>query len=175
MSQPSAPAPAHSSLAGLISARTTAPQAQLSPADWSREHICAVFEAPSEPLAQRARTTAFSPTITAHLNGTALDFPALARLVDAIRASARAPRGLVVEWTRADATPDDPATNRDGSMVGAYIIRGIWKRVGETLCEFERHKEVQVRIESQADDPAVDSRIIVQLDIVATDVPVNRP
>ncbi|KAJ7761974.1 hypothetical protein DFH07DRAFT_415119 [Mycena maculata] len=142
-------------------------------AEWSIEHTRAVFEAPNAALGRRALDATFAPTLTAHLNGAALDFAALGHLVASMRASS--PGGLSVEWMRADATPDDPA-NRGGSLVGEYIIRGIWKRVpgADTLCEFERHKKVLVRIESQSSDPAVDSRIVVQLDIVASDVGVSR-
>lgn len=81
---------------------------------------------------------------------------------------------------------------------GYYIIRNVKKALpgSSTLACFERHKSVNVecvlarahacmlgamnahlfglrRIESESPDPSVDSRRIVKLAIVATDVPVQ--
>lgn len=120
---------------------------------WSIQQTRAVFEAPTSQLCQRAIESTFSPTLTARLNGTPLTYAALCRLVHAMRASA--PRGLVVEWTRAEASPND-CSNRvgevfaaaaafmqlqSGTLVGEYTVRGIWK----DGVEVERHKKVEVR------------------------------
>ncbi|KAJ7476066.1 hypothetical protein FB451DRAFT_1132795 [Mycena latifolia] len=144
-------------------------------AAWSAQHIRDVFEAPSAELSRRALGATFSQALTATLNGQPLDFSGLCRLVSSMRASA--PGGLKVEWTRADEAPDDEL-NRNGSLTGEYIIRGVWKRAPGSdelkLREYERHKKVDVRIESQAAELARDSRLIVRLAIVASDVPVDR-
>ncbi|KAJ6458895.1 hypothetical protein DFH09DRAFT_1150083 [Mycena vulgaris] len=147
-------------------------------AAWSAQHIRDVFEAPTDAQSQRALTVTFSRELVASLNGAPLDFAGLCALVGAMRASA--PRGLTVKWTHAEETPDDPA-NRGGSLVGEYIIHGIWKNAPDpdsaqqVMSEFERHKKVDVRIESsQGSDSGVDSRVIVRLAIVASDISVDR-
>ncbi|KAJ7707488.1 hypothetical protein B0H17DRAFT_972131 [Mycena rosella] len=142
-------------------------------AAWSVQHIRNVFEAPSDELSRRAVAATFSPALAASLNGKALDFDGLCWLVSSMRASA--PGGLKVEWKHPNEAPDD-VLNRNGSLVGEYIIRGIWKNVPDSdsddlrLCEFERHKKVDVRIESQSSEPGLDSRLIVRLGIVASDI-----
>ncbi|KAF7336784.1 hypothetical protein MVEN_02113800 [Mycena venus] len=139
-------------------------------AEWSMQHIRDVFEASSDELSLRAIGGTFSRTIKATLNGTPLDFDGLCGLVSAMRRSATS--GLDVEWSRADDAPDDPG-NRNGLLVGEYRIRGIWKSNPGSgqLSEYERHKKVVVRIESQSPQAGVDSRLIVKLDIVASDIP----
>ncbi|KAJ7126803.1 hypothetical protein C8R44DRAFT_701604 [Mycena epipterygia] len=141
-------------------------------AEWSARHIRDVFEAPSDELSHRAIRSTFSGRLAGRLNGKALDFDGLCMLVNSMRASA--PGGLKVEWKHAEEKTDDPG-HRDGSLVGEYTIRGIWKSIpgSEYLCEFERHKKVDVRIESQSSNLRLDSRIIVRLDIVASDIPVS--
>ncbi|KAJ7928832.1 hypothetical protein B0H13DRAFT_966066 [Mycena leptocephala] len=152
-------------------------QASLTPlsslAEWSIQRIRDVFETPSDELSRRAIDGTFSRTLKASLNGTALDFDGLCGLVSAMRHSA--PNGLKVEWSQADDSPDDLG-NRNGLLVGEYCIRGIWRSSpdSEQLSEFERHKKVIVRIESQSPQAGVDSRLIVKLDIVASDIPVDR-
>ncbi|KAJ6532009.1 hypothetical protein B0H19DRAFT_464621 [Mycena capillaripes] len=152
--------------------QATTPLSSLT--EWSVQHIRDVFEASSDELCQQAINNTFVPTVTATLNGTALDFEGICRLVTAMRRTA--PAGLKVDWSRADDTPDDPE-NRNGSLVGEYCIRGIWRSSpgSEELREFERHKKVAVRIESQSPQAGVDSRLIVKLDFVATDTELNAP
>ncbi|KAJ7261776.1 hypothetical protein B0H12DRAFT_1069387 [Mycena haematopus] len=143
-------------------------------ADWSRQHIRDVFEAPSDELSLRAIGKTFTHTLTASLNGTPLDFDGLCVLVRAMRRSA-ASSGLSVEWSRADSAPDD-SENRNGLLVGEYRIRGIWRSVtpgSDSVSEFERHKKVVVSIQSQSCQAGVDSRRIVKLDIVASDIQVD--
>ncbi|KAJ7082238.1 hypothetical protein B0H15DRAFT_912490 [Mycena belliarum] len=142
-------------------------------AAWSAQHIRYVFEAPSDELSRCAIDATFSPGLAGSINGAALDFNGLCQLVAAMRASVRG--GLEVEWTHAEDVPDD-ALNRDGQLIGAYIIRGIWKRDqgSELLGEYERHKTVDVRIESQSSQLSLDSRLIVRLGVVAIDVPVDQ-
>ncbi|KAJ7227359.1 hypothetical protein GGX14DRAFT_103655 [Mycena pura] len=140
--------------------------------DWSFQHIRDVFEAPTDELSRQAIDATFAADrLQARVNGTVLDYAGLIRSVLAMRQ--HSPGGLRVEWTSASAVPDD-ATNRNGSLVGAYIIRGIWKPVeaAGTLSEFERHKKINVRIESQSLQLGLDSRRIVKLEFVGLDVPV---
>ncbi|KAJ7732715.1 hypothetical protein B0H16DRAFT_1770122, partial [Mycena metata] len=151
------------------------PKRLSSLADWSAAHIRAVFEAPTTEASMHAIVDTFSPRLVASLNGTPLDYAGLCGLVSTMRASA--PNGLKVEWMSAQETVDDPEL-RNGSLLGEYYIRGIWRSVpgsgAEQRCEFERRKRVVVRlIESQSLDTAVDSRLIVKLDIIASDVPVE--
>ncbi|KAJ7158554.1 hypothetical protein C8R46DRAFT_394475 [Mycena filopes] len=150
------------------------PHKLTSLAAWSAEHIRAVFEAPNTEAATRAIADTFSPHLTTTLNGAPLDYAGLSGLVAAMRASA-ASNGLKVEWKNAQETTDDPEI-RNGSLVGEYVIRGIWRSVpgSEQRYQFERHKKVSVRIESQSPDTGVDSRLIVKLDIVASDLPVEN-
>ncbi|KAJ7031337.1 hypothetical protein C8F04DRAFT_701969 [Mycena alexandri] len=151
------------------------PKRLSSLADWSAAHIRAVFEALTTEASTRAIVDTFSPRLVASLNGTPLDYTGLCGLVNTMRASA--PNGLKVEWASAQETVDDPEM-RNGSLVGEYCIRGIWRSVAdsgpEQRCEFERRKKVVVRIESQSPDAAVDSRLIVKLDILASDVPAEK-
>ncbi|KAJ7364262.1 hypothetical protein DFH08DRAFT_766044 [Mycena albidolilacea] len=140
--------------------------------EWSMQHIRDVFEAPSDELSLRAIHSTFSRNLKANLNGAALDFDGLCGLVNAMRKSAR--NRLDVQWARADDAPDDLG-NRNGVLVGEYRIRGIWRSNpgSEQLFEFERRKKVVVRIQSQSAQPELDSRLIMKLDIVASDVQVQ--
>ncbi|KAF8206200.1 hypothetical protein K438DRAFT_1931467 [Mycena galopus ATCC 62051] len=151
----------------------TTPTPLSSLAEWSMEHIRDVFEVPNDELSLHAIGGTFSRTIKASLNGTPLNFDGLCALVSAMRHSA-ASSGLTVEWSCADSAPDDPE-NRNGLLVGEYRIRGIWKRIpgSDQLSEFERQKKVVVRIQSQSAQAGEDSRLIVKLDIVASDIQVD--
>lgn len=90
-----------------------------------------------------------------------------------------------------------PLVLQNGMLGGYYVIRNVRKPLpgSSRLALFERHKSVNVeyvildrcvlmivsethlrvlhRIESESSDPTFDSRRIVKLAIVATDVPVS--
>ncbi|KAJ6624033.1 hypothetical protein B0H10DRAFT_1785408 [Mycena sp. CBHHK59/15] len=152
--------------------RCKAPAPLSSLSEWSMRHICDVFEAPSDDLARRAIAATFSDKLVASLNSVPLTLDELCRLVISMRHSA--PCGLKVDWKQASETPDD-STNQDGSLVGAYTIRGIRKPIpgSNRMCNFERRKKVSARIESQSPEPGVDTRMIVSLNLVASDVLVD--
>ncbi|KAJ7859150.1 hypothetical protein B0H14DRAFT_3446786 [Mycena olivaceomarginata] len=136
--------------------------------EWSMQHIRDVFEAPSDELSLRAIHSTFSRNLKANLNGAALDFDELCGLVSAMRKSAR--NGLDVQWARADDAPDDLG-NRSANT--AFAASGESNPGSDQLFEFERRKKVVVRIQSQSAQPELDSRLIMKLDIVASDVQVQ--
>ncbi|KAF5340893.1 hypothetical protein D9758_012193 [Tetrapyrgos nigripes] len=141
--------------------------------EWSIDHIRNIFEASTDSHALQAITNTFSDTLSASVNGKPLNRSGVEHLVLGMRRAAAA-AGLKVDWERTLEVPDDDATNRDGSFGGFYTISGLRKEIpgSRTLADFIRHKTVTVRIESQSNDQNVDSRKIVSLVFVATDVPV---
>ncbi|TFK49516.1 hypothetical protein OE88DRAFT_1661992 [Heliocybe sulcata] len=139
--------------------------------DWSKQHIGAVFELGNESDALMAIEETFSPDVKVMLNGAPMNREGVKQVVLAFRRAA--PNGLKVEWMSVVDVPND-ASNRNGSFGGVYIIRGLKHEVpGKGLLDFERHKSVNVVIQSQYDDPEKDSRRIVNLVFVAANVPVK--
>ncbi|KAF9456750.1 hypothetical protein BDZ94DRAFT_1274861 [Collybia nuda] len=142
--------------------------------EWSIQHIRNVFEARSDEQSLRAIAATFSEDVSATVNGVPLSREGIDQLVLAMRRGSSG--GLRVQWQQAIGAPWDPATNRGGAFTGAYIIRGIQKLSpgAQKPVEFERHKTVNVQIESQSSNPHLDSRRIVNLAFFATDVRVDR-
>ncbi|CAA7269541.1 unnamed protein product [Cyclocybe aegerita] len=140
---------------------------------WSQGHIRRVFESPSEAEAVQAIEDTFSKDVNASLNGKQLGLEQVKQLVLSMHKESRT-GGLKVEWKQTVEVPEDP-TNRNGSFGGVYIIHGIWRTLSGQYepMELERHKTVTVRIESQSNDTTVDSRKIVNLVFVASDIPVH--
>ncbi|KAF8150109.1 hypothetical protein B0H34DRAFT_666593 [Crassisporium funariophilum] len=140
---------------------------------WSQEHIRAVFESPSNEDSMQAVDETFAKTVNATLNGKPMGAAEIRQLVLSMRKES--PGGLKVQWQQTVEVPQD-AHNRNGSFGGVYIIRGIQRILPgySRPVEFERHKTVTVRIESQSTDPTVDSRKIVNLVFVASDNRVQR-
>ncbi|KAJ7285173.1 hypothetical protein C8J57DRAFT_1290623 [Mycena rebaudengoi] len=155
----------------LRRSHTPAPLSSL--AEWSERNIRDVFQAPSDDLSRTAIAATFSDKLVGSLNGAPLNFEGISQLVMTMRHNA--PGGLQVEWKQASDMPDD-SLNRDGSLLGAYVIRGIHKLIpgSNRLAEFERRKRVSVRIESQSFESGLDSRKIVNLNLDATDVLVDK-
>ncbi|KAF8211715.1 hypothetical protein K438DRAFT_1710154 [Mycena galopus ATCC 62051] len=143
-------------------------------ADWSKQHISDVFQAPSNELTLRALDSAFSRSLKATVNGEPLDFEGFARMIGSM-AQESSPGGPRVDWIFADETPDD-AGHRAGVVKGEYYIRGIFAKVpgSEALMEIEARKQVLGRIESQSSEAGVDSRRIVTLDATVSVLPVDR-
>ncbi|THV07221.1 hypothetical protein K435DRAFT_772591 [Dendrothele bispora CBS 962.96] len=141
--------------------------------EWSVDHIRSVFEAPSDSSALQAISETFSTDLSASVNGKPLNRSGVENLVLAMRRAATT-SGLKVDWERTLEVPDDGRTNRDGSFGGFYTISGLRKQVPGscTPMDFIRQKTVTVRIESQLNDQNLDSRKIVSLVFVATDMPV---
>ncbi|KIY43930.1 hypothetical protein FISHEDRAFT_52740 [Fistulina hepatica ATCC 64428] len=146
------------------------PQRLCTLAEWSIQHIRDIFEAKDDAHAMGSIEATFAPHMSGSINGTPLTRPLLTKLVLALRQSS--PHGLKVQWTEAVGISEDPSTNRNGLLGGSYVIRGIQKTPPGSArpAAYERHKSVQVRIESQKKDTRVDSRRIVSLSFVASDI-----
>ncbi|KIP11076.1 hypothetical protein PHLGIDRAFT_174473 [Phlebiopsis gigantea 11061_1 CR5-6] len=139
--------------------------------EWSVAHIRAVFEAKSEDACRRALAETFAPDVEFTTNGRALAPPDLQRFVLAMVVGSGF--RLQVHWQNALEVPRDES-NRDGVLGGYYIISNVRKQPaagGAPSVRVARHKFVNVVIESQSDDCAVDSRRIVRLNLTATDKP----
>ncbi|KAJ7229755.1 hypothetical protein B0H12DRAFT_222306 [Mycena haematopus] len=143
-------------------------------ADWSKQHITAIFEAPTNELTVRALDSAFSRSLKATVNGEPVDFDGFAKMI-ASMAQETSPGGPRVDWIFADETPDD-AGHRTGVVKAEYYIRGIFAAVpgSDALVEIEARKQVLGRIESQSSEAGVDSRHIVTLDATVSILPVDR-
>ncbi|KAF7343777.1 hypothetical protein MSAN_01958700 [Mycena sanguinolenta] len=140
--------------------------------DWSRQHITAIFEAPTNELTLQALDSAFSRALKATVNGEPCDFEGFGKMIAAM-AQETAPGGPRVDWIFTEETLDD-AGHRSGVVKGEYFIRGIFAKVpgAEGLVEIEARKRVNGRIESQSSDAGVDSRRIVTLDATVNILPV---
>ncbi|KAI0360185.1 hypothetical protein OH77DRAFT_1394527 [Trametes cingulata] len=139
---------------------------------WSIEHIKRVFEAKTERDCLQALEDTFSQRLEFTFNGSPLPRVGLQKIVlGMLQTSGFC---LNVDWLNAVEVPRD-GSNRNGMLGGYYIIRNVKKPLpgSSTLACYERHKSVNVVIESESPDPSVDSRRIVKLAIVATDVPVQ--
>ncbi|OJT02254.1 hypothetical protein TRAPUB_7235 [Trametes pubescens] len=160
---------------------------------WSIEHIKNVFEAKCERDALQALEDTFSHRLEFTFNGSPLPRVGLQKIVLAMLQTSGF--CLNVDWLNAVEVPRDGSNRvsapppwdlrlykltvafppQNGMLGGYYIIRNVKKPLpgSATLACFERHKSVNVEIESESPDPSVDSRRIVKLAIVATDVPVQ--
>jgi len=134
---------------------------------WSIDHIKTVFEAKTEDECIRAIDDTFSHAIDVTVNGKALSRMELQRFVLNMLGSSG--YRLAVQWQNAVEVPRDDS-NRDGVLGGYYIIRNIRKQGSS---KFERHKFVNVVIESESVDSRVDSRRIVSLSLTAMDKPMS--
>ncbi|KAK6981126.1 ribonuclease H-like domain-containing protein [Favolaschia claudopus] len=111
--------------------------------DWSKEHITAVFQAPSNELTLLALDSAFSRSLQATVNGEPVDFEGFAKMIGAM-AEETAATGPHVDWAFAEATENDDS-GRNGVVKGEYYIRGICGRIPGSdgrLLEIECRKEV---------------------------------
>ncbi|KAF8173054.1 hypothetical protein BJ912DRAFT_859650 [Pholiota molesta] len=139
-------------------------------AEWSKKHICAVFESSNSEESLKAIQETFSNSINATLNGKQLGYDDIVHMVIAMRNEA--PKGLKVEWLTAVESTSS-SNYRDGFLGGMYIIHGIHRNLPGLpgTVEFSRHKAVVVQIQSQSTDLLIDSRKIVHLSFVASDFP----
>lgn len=142
--------------------------------EWSTQHIRDIFEARNDDQALRAIASTFSDNVQVIVNGNPLSRECLIQSVLAMRRSSA--NGLRVHWQQVVDAPLDPASNRDGSFGGVYTIRGIQKVLpgSDKPIEFERIKSVTTKIESELPTFDIDSRRIVHLVFVASDVRVDR-
>ncbi|CAL1716951.1 unnamed protein product [Somion occarium] len=139
---------------------------------WSIDHIKHVFEAKSEDECLRAIEDTFSHHIDVSVNGKELSRIELQKFVlTMVKTSGFR---LNVSWQNAVEVPRD-ASNRDGALGGYYIIRNVRKPgPGVTpSARYERHKFVNVVIESESANDRIDSRRIVKLSLTAMDKPVS--
>ncbi|KAJ7628806.1 hypothetical protein FB45DRAFT_1028872 [Roridomyces roridus] len=145
-------------------------------ASWSREHITAVFESPTNQLVLHALGNAFSRSLKATVNGASVDFDGFARLIADMSDSECEWGRPSVDWIFTEEMPDDADHRKNGLVKGEYFIRGIFTRIpgSNELAEIEARKEVVGRIESQSDEDGLDSRIIVRLDATVALLPVER-
>ncbi|KAG7089357.1 hypothetical protein E1B28_011047 [Marasmius oreades] len=140
--------------------------------EWSITHIRSIFEADTDDDALDAISGTFSPTLSATLNGVPLPREGLEKLVLSMRHGSFGGNGLRVQWKYTMEVPKD-STNREGAFGGVYTISGLRKTLpGSGMAAyFTRHKTVTVNIESQgSEEPNVDSRRIVSLVFVASDM-----
>jgi len=138
--------------------------------DWSISHIKSVFEAKSEEDCLSAIEETFSHGIDIDMNGKRLSRPELQKFVlNMVKTSGYR---LVVQWQNALEVPRDQS-NRDGVLGGYYVIRNVRKPGPSASGRFERHKFVNVTIESEFPDTRIDSRRIVKLSLTAMDKPVS--
>ncbi|KAI0783943.1 hypothetical protein BC629DRAFT_1582515 [Irpex lacteus] len=120
--------------------------------EWSIEHISDVFEAKSEDECLRAIDHTFSQHIEFMSNGKQLCRADLQKFV----------LSMVM------------GSCFDGVLGGYYIISNVRKTSpsgAPVAGRFSRHKFINVVIESESDDYAIDSRRIVRLNLTATDKP----
>ncbi|PPQ63951.1 hypothetical protein CVT24_009125 [Panaeolus cyanescens] len=141
--------------------------------EWSRVHIKSVFAAPTHEDAMRGVQETFAAKVYDSINGVERTNEQLQMMVAGVRKYAAGP--LEVQWLN---TVEMPTENgyKSGGFGAYYIIRGLEKvdPRDNKLKPYIRHKSVTVRIESQphlSDDPNVDTRRIVTLGLVATDLP----
>ncbi|GLB40297.1 hypothetical protein LshimejAT787_0801680 [Lyophyllum shimeji] len=113
--------------------------------EWSVQHIREIFEAPTDEETLHAISRTFAENVNASVNGAPLSQEGIRQLVLAMRRNSS--RGLTVHWKQAVEAPSDPATNREGSFGGVYIIRGMEKTLpgSQKPVDFERHKTVTVK------------------------------
>ncbi|KAJ3873861.1 hypothetical protein F5051DRAFT_110576 [Lentinula edodes] len=139
-------------------------------AQWSEEHMAAIFEAVTEEDALKAITDTFPDDVRATLNGSPLPRPMIDKLVLVMRPGPQG--GLKVHWREQAEVPKDPS-HRNGAFGGFYYITGIRKPHPDTgeIVPFIRYKTVTVKIESMSEDLSYDSRKITELVFVGSDKP----
>ncbi|KAK7690518.1 hypothetical protein QCA50_005616 [Cerrena zonata] len=139
---------------------------------WSIEHIKHVFEAKTERDCLESIEETFSHHIEISINGKELSRGELQKFVLSMVKSSGF--RLNVSWQNAVEVPRDES-NRDGVLGGYYIIRNVRKPSSGSApsARFERHKFVNVVVESESGSDRIDSRRIVKLSLTAMDKPVS--
>ncbi|KAH9915130.1 uncharacterized protein B0H18DRAFT_1042694 [Fomitopsis serialis] len=139
---------------------------------WSREHIQRVFEAKTSADCLRALDDTFAQNIELTLNGSPIPRTYLQSAIMGMVESSGF--RLSVEWLNAVEAPRDESY-RSGALGGYYVIRNLRRQSPDSTTHmlYERHKSINVIIESESSDPYVDSRRIVKLALVATDKPMH--
>ncbi|KAJ3840075.1 hypothetical protein EV361DRAFT_793549 [Lentinula raphanica] len=153
--------------------------------EWADRRTAAVYTAKSKALAKDAIQELFAPHVKASINGRKITRDEIDQLLLDMRPTEEGPLGFY--WTDLVGTPRDPS-HRDGSVSGVFIISGLrlpHPHSGQMVPTFRR-KGVAVsyyfllifklvhRIESQSQDPAIDSRRIVEFVAVANNYPLDQ-
>ncbi|KAJ3770348.1 hypothetical protein FB446DRAFT_790563 [Lentinula raphanica] len=141
--------------------------------EWADRRTAAVYTAKSKALAKDAIQELFAPHVKASINGRKITRDEIDQLLLDMRPTEEGPLGFY--WTDLVGTPRDPS-HRDGSVSGVFIISGLrlpHPHSGQMVPTFRR-KGVAVIIESQSQDPAIDSRRIVEFVAVANNYPLDQ-
>ncbi|KAJ3988223.1 hypothetical protein F5890DRAFT_1562791 [Lentinula detonsa] len=146
----------------------------LSPiAEWAEKRTAAVYTAKSKALAKIAIEELFAPHVKASINGRKITRDEVDQLLLGMRPNEEGALGFY--WTDIVGAPRDPS-HRDGSVSGMFIISGLrlpHPQTGQLVPTFRR-KGVAVIIESQSQDPTIDSRRIVEFVAVANNYPLDQ-
>ncbi|KAH9831565.1 uncharacterized protein C8Q71DRAFT_781216 [Rhodofomes roseus] len=139
---------------------------------WSQEHIQRVFEAKTSADCLQALNDTFSQNVELTLNGSPIPRTYLESTI--MRMVEASGFRLSVEWLNAVEVPRDQSY-RSGALGGYYVIRNLRRQSQESATPmlYERHKSINVIIDSESSDPSIDSRRIVKLALVATDKPMH--
>ncbi|KAJ4485362.1 hypothetical protein J3R30DRAFT_1347524 [Lentinula aciculospora] len=158
-------------------------------AEWADKRTAAVYTAKSKTLAKVAIEELFAPHVKASINGRNITREEIDQLLLGMRPTEEGALGFY--WTDLVGAPKDPSQRvggnggsmacftyrmQDGSVSGMFIISGLRlpnPQTGELVPMFRR-KGVAVIVESQSQDPAVDSRKIVEFVAVANNYPLDQ-
>ncbi|EAU83122.1 hypothetical protein CC1G_11648 [Coprinopsis cinerea okayama7 len=152
-------------------------------AQWSQERIRSVFEAATEEEALKAINETFSRGVKARVNGLLVGYAQIEQQVLDLRRTAEG--GLKVHWKEIIESENAHPQSQEGQVGGFYHIQGIRKPIykessqGGSLVygDFVRHKAVSAKIVSERTtsnlDVPLDARRIVELTVIAKDVPVD--
>ncbi|KAJ3988224.1 hypothetical protein F5890DRAFT_1493092 [Lentinula detonsa] len=141
--------------------------------EWAQKRTAAIYVAPNKAQAKKAIEDLFAPHVKASINGRNITREEIDQLLLGMRPAEEG--ALEFFWTDVVATPKDPS-QRDGAVSGVYVIIGLslpHPQTGELAPAFRR-KGVAVIIESQSQDPMVDSRKIVEFVSVANNYPLDQ-
>ncbi|KAJ3922650.1 hypothetical protein F5877DRAFT_33324 [Lentinula edodes] len=159
--------------------------------EWADKRTAAVYTAKSKTLAKLAVEELFAPHVKASINGRKISRDEIDQLLLDMRPTEEGALGFY--WTDLVGVPRDPS-HRDGSVSGMFIISGLQipdPRTGELVTSFrrkgvavmyvlplEKHSGNSVDpsypIESQSEDPTIDSRKIVEFVSVANNYPLDQ-
>ncbi|KAJ4485363.1 hypothetical protein J3R30DRAFT_3696703 [Lentinula aciculospora] len=134
--------------------------------EWADKRTAAIYIAKSKTEAKLAIEDLFAPHVKASINGRNITREEIDQLLLGMRPTEEGALGFY--WTDVVGAPRDPS-QRDGAVSGVYIISGLQIPHLETglLVPGYRRKGVAVIIESQSQDPTIDSRKIVEFVSVA--------
>ncbi|KAF8824044.1 hypothetical protein HHX47_DHR9000449 [Lentinula edodes] len=141
--------------------------------EWVDKRTATIYVAPNRAQAKVAIEELFAPHVKASINGRKITRDEIDQLLLAMRPNEEGALGFF--WTDMVGTSKDPS-NRNGSLSGTYVISGLQIPHPETgkLVPGFRRKGVAIIIESQSEDPTIDSRKIVEFVSVANNYPLDQ-